>query len=157
MERQFTATVYIVQDERVLLIYHKKLKKWLPPGGHIDPNETPPEAALREAKEETGLTVELLKEENVWIERWNAKSIERPFMCLLEEIPAHGSQPTHQHIDMIYAGRPKAGEIAENTRETAGIRWFTLADIEQLEPDVEIFAETIEVIRELIAKEKAYA
>ena len=142
MERQFTATVYIIENEKVLLIYHKKLKKWLPPGGHIDPNETPSEAAIREAREETGLTIELIKQENIWIDRWNAKSIERPYLCLLEEIPAHGSHAAHQHIDMIFIGRPVDGEIVENQIETDGIRWFSLHEVEQLHYDVDIFTET---------------
>ena len=57
MKRQFTATVYILEKDKVLLIHHRKLQKWLPPGGHMDPNETPAEAACREAFEETGLKI----------------------------------------------------------------------------------------------------
>ena len=45
--RQFTTSVYILEEQKVLLIFHKKLQKWLPPGGHIEPNEAPPEAARR--------------------------------------------------------------------------------------------------------------
>ena len=56
--RQFTATVYILFLEKVLLHRHAKLGKWLPPGGHIEQDETPPEAARREVKEETGLDIE---------------------------------------------------------------------------------------------------
>jgi len=66
---------------------HPKLKKWLPPGGHVEENESPPEAATREVKEETGLEITFIKQENIWIEKWNAKSFERPFLCLTEEIP----------------------------------------------------------------------
>ena len=150
MERQFTATVYIIDRDRVLLIQHRKLCKWLPPGGHIDPNETPPEAARRDAQEETGLEIEFVKQENVWIDRWNAKSFERPYMCLLEEIPAHNTQPAHQHIDMIYLARPVNCEILENTKETLGIRWFTIDELEELEPDVDIFSETLQVVRDLL-------
>lgn len=40
----------------MLLIFHKRLRKWLPPGGELLPNETPLEAAIRELAEETGLT-----------------------------------------------------------------------------------------------------
>ena len=60
MERHFNVTVYVVNDEgKFLFIRHKKLQKWLPPGGHIDENEIPDIAALREVKEETSLNVEL--------------------------------------------------------------------------------------------------
>ncbi len=149
MERHFTATVYIIQDDKVLLLYHRKLQKWLPTGGHIDPNETPVEAAKREALEETGLEIELIRQENVWIENWNAASLERPYLCLLEEVPAYQHVPAHQHIDFIYVGRPKGGSELQNREETDGLRWFTLEEVEQLKPDSEMFAETQEVLRSI--------
>ncbi len=151
--RQMTAAVYIVADDKVLLLYHKKLRKWLPPGGHLDPNETPPEGALREAKEETGLDVAFIAQENVWIERWNAKSFERPFLCLIEEIPAHGGQPEHQHIDFVYIARPIGnGALTQNTVESDGLAWYTLEEVEDLIDDEEIFVETKEVIRVVFNK-----
>jgi 8-oxo-dGTP pyrophosphatase MutT (NUDIX family) len=54
-----TVSVYIVRDGAVLLHHHAKTGKWLPPGGHIELDEDPNEAAIREAKEETGFDVEL--------------------------------------------------------------------------------------------------
>lgn len=152
MIRQFTATVYILDDKRqkVLLVHHKKLGKWLPPGGHIDHNETPPEAAIREAKEETGLDVELMKQENIWIDRPNAKSLARPYLCLLEEIPAHGDHPAHQHIDQIFVGRAIGGDSNHNGDEVHDMRWFSLDDLKQLKPEIEIFEETLQTIHVLL-------
>ena len=150
MKRQFTATVYIKKDEQVLLIYHKKLRKWLPPGGHIDPNELPTDAAVREAKEETGLHVMLESQDNLTINEANAVSLARPFLCLLEEIPPHGTEPAHQHIDMVYIGRPIGGEVIHNRDETDGIRWFTREDIHELSPEVDIFNETIQTIEKVL-------
>ncbi len=150
MERQFTATVYIVDGERVLLIFHRKLQKWLPPGGHLDPNELPPEGAKREAFEETGLIIELISHENIWIQRWNAVSFERPYLCLLEEIPATPKQAAHQHIDFIYLGRPIGGELKQNISETEGIRWFTREESAQLKSDEDIFLETQQVIDQIL-------
>lgn len=151
MERQFTATAVILKDDKTLLILHRKSGTWQPPGGHIDPNETPPEAAIREAFEETGLEVALIPQENIWINNPNAKSIERPYVCFLEEIPAYQNHQPHQHIDMIYLARPVSGTEIENARETAGIRWFTLHDIENLKPNVEIYAELQVLLRHLLA------
>ena len=58
----FTVAIYVVRDGKILLIHHRKLDKWLPLGGHIELDEEPEQAALREAKEESGLDVELLGE-----------------------------------------------------------------------------------------------
>lgn len=154
MERQFTATVYIVDGERTLLIFHRKLKKWLPPGGHLEPNEIPSEGARREALEETGIEIEYVQQENVWIDQWNARSFERPYLCLLEEIPAFGDKPAHQHIDFIYVARPCGGEATYNAVETEGIRWFTLDEVEALVPDQDIFVETQQTLRAIMIQDK---
>ena len=52
--RHFTSTGYIVSKGRVLLHWHPKIKAFLPPGGHVEINEDPVQAVLREVKEETG-------------------------------------------------------------------------------------------------------
>lgn len=62
MRQVFTASVFIMFEEKVLLIHHNLLDKWLPVGGeieqvHEDLFETPMEAAYREALEETGISV----------------------------------------------------------------------------------------------------
>ncbi len=149
MEKQFTATVYIVEENRVLLLMHPKLRKWLPPGGHLESNELPSECAIREAFEETGLQIEILKDEHLWISKWNAESFERPWLCLLENIPPHGSQPAHQHMDFVYLGRKIGGEITEEHRTQHEIRWFDLSTVLSLTPDEEIFAETQETIAKI--------
>ena len=150
MERQFTATAYVIDNQKVLLIHHKKLRKWLPPGGHLDPNELPSVAAVREVFEETGFEVELLPQENVWIERWNASSFPRPYMCLLEEIPEHNGHPAHQHVDFIYLARLTGGNHNTNHQEIHDMRWFSLHEIENLASDEEIFDETKQTLRKIL-------
>lgn len=147
LERHFTAGAYIIDEEKkVLLIYHRKLKKWLPTGGHVELNETPAEAAIREAKEETGLDVEIILQENIWINQANAASFPRPFLCLLEEIPAFGNEPAHQHIDFVYVTRILGGIQQENYQEIEKMRWFTFEELELLTPEVDIFQESLNVI-----------
>ena len=142
MRKEFTTTTYILSDQGTLLIFHPKLHKWLPPGGHMEADETPPEAARREVKEETGLEISWIHQENLWIERWNATSLERPYMCLLENIPPYKNQPAHQHIDFIFVAKPSGGCLLKGP----DIRWFNETEIEKLESDVEIFLETKETL-----------
>lgn len=60
-QRHFVATAYVVFQKRTLLLLHRKLGLWLPPGGHIDEGELPEEAALREVYEETGLRARIVR------------------------------------------------------------------------------------------------
>src|SRR5258708_19203529 len=69
LTRDFTVATFVVRDETVLLLWHRKLQMWLPPGGHIEPNELPDEAAVREVAEEAGIEVELVGERGVGVER----------------------------------------------------------------------------------------
>ena len=55
-----TAASYVFHNNSVLFIFHSKLKMWLPPGGHIDQNESPDAAAVREVLEEVNLKVNVL-------------------------------------------------------------------------------------------------
>lgn len=151
LERQFTATAFIFLNEKVLLIFHKKLQKWLPPGGHLEPGELPHEGAIREAKEETGIDIELIPQENLWIDpKWNGGSFPRPYMCLLEEIPAFRDTAAHQHIDFIYLARPIGGNLLHNREETEGSQWFSLNEVEALKNDEEIFEESKMLIRHIL-------
>lgn len=146
-EKHFTSTAYIIDQGKILLLMHPKLKKWLPPGGHLELNETPPECAKRETLEETGLEIELIQQENLWLSFWNASSIERPYLCLLENIPAFGDKPAHHHIDMIYLAKPLRGTLL------TGVRWFSLEDVEKMIDEEEIFTETKTTIRHLLTAE----
>lgn len=149
MKKEFTATVYVIQDQKVLLLYHRKLQKWLPPGGHVEDDETPPQAARREVLEETGLHIEFMTQENIWVECWNARSFERPYLCLLEEIPLYRDIPAHQHMDMVYVAHPMGMSDPSFIAEDE-LHWFSLEELNNLKPDIEIFNETLQVIHQIL-------
>ncbi len=149
MNRHFTATVYIVQENKTLLLYHLKHKKWLPPGGHVEINETPAECARREALEETGLEIQLFKEEHLWVDYPNAKSSERPFMCLIEKVPAVGTEAAHEHIDFIFIGYPVKGELRSIQTQ---LRWFSLEEAMELQTDSQIFPDTQDTLHTIFTQ-----
>lgn len=121
LTRDFTATTFVVYEGQTLLLHHRKLGIWVPPGGHIDPHELPDEAALREVREETGLDVELL---NSGRDLGHVRVLAQPFCILLEDIA-----PDHQHIDLIYFARVRGGSLAYAEDEALMARWFSWDDL----------------------------
>lgn len=131
MERHFNATVYIFnpENEKFLFLRHKKLKKWLSPGGHIDANENPEVAALREVMEETGIEARLIGERLP-----SETDLIRPFGIQLNVIVPD----EHEHMDLIYLAIP-VGSTEEklNEEESNDIAWFDLNQI--LAPEFDSF------------------
>lgn len=121
--RHFTATGFVVSDGSALLHWHRKVKAWLPPGGHIEPNEDPVQAVLREVREETGLITEIVGSAPD-LGLTYPDQVAPPFTIMVEDIhdPVDGF---HQHIDMIYFCRP-VGPV-EPLNE--GWRWVTRGDL----------------------------
>ena len=124
----FTVAIFVVHAGKLLLIHHRNLNKWLPLGGHIELDEDPETAALREAKEESGLEVELLGERPPTTEPGTRALIAPRFLDI------HRITDTHQHIGMIYWARPKNGTLTLSASEHHGIRWCSAADLDRLEP-----------------------
>jgi 8-oxo-dGTP pyrophosphatase MutT (NUDIX family) len=124
----FTVAIFIVNDGKVLLIHHRKLGKWLPLGGHIELDEDPEIAALREAKEESGLDVELVGERPPTTEPGTRALIAPRFLDI------HRITGSHEHIGMIYFARPKGGSLALAAEEHHDIRWCSAGDMETLQP-----------------------
>lgn len=119
--RDWAATTFVVSEGRTLLLRHRKLGKWLPPGGHIDPHELPDVAALREVEEETGLRVALL---DAGEPLGPVRRLAQPLCILLEEITPH-----HQHIDLIYVARVLEGEVRHAPGEADEWRWYSARDL----------------------------
>ena len=137
----FTVAIFVVHDGKILLIHHRKLDKWLPLGGHIELDEDPEQAALREAKEESGLDVELLGERPPTTSPGTRALIAPRFLDI------HRINETHEHIGMIYWARPKVGSARCANRtpqrgiptqlaagEHHDIRWCSADELDKLQP-----------------------
>lgn len=139
--REFTVAVFVVDGDRVLLHYHAKLGRWLPPGGHIEPNELPDEAAVREVAEETGLEVELVGERALPLA--TPVQLVRPAGIQLENI-GHD----HEHIDLVYFAVPRvAGQVPHGTHAQASrAGWYRLDELAALGADAEIQAWAVRAV-----------
>ncbi len=90
----------MVHKEHVLLHWHQKLQSFLPPGGHLEPNEDPVQTVLREVEEETALIVDIVRNKPSLNIQYPTQ-ITSPETIMLEDIDDPYEGP-HQHIDMIY-------------------------------------------------------
>lgn len=109
-----TGSAIVVGSQGVLLHRHKRLGVWMQPGGHLEPGESPWEAALRETREETGLPVR----EPVEGER-------------LIHLDAHRAG-AHVHLDLRYLLLSADIEPAPPPGESQHVQWFTLAEALEL-------------------------
>ena len=121
--RHFTATGFVINGDATLLHWHHRVQAWLPPGGHVEPDEDPVQAVLREVKEETGLDVELMPTQQV-PEISNSGQVPPPRTILVEDVYDQ-KVGAHQHIDMMYFCR------VSGPRPSApvGWVWFTAEDL----------------------------
>jgi 8-oxo-dGTP pyrophosphatase MutT (NUDIX family) len=136
--RHFTVAVFVVHHERVLLHYHRKLGKWLPPGGHIEDNELPDDAAVREVREETGIRARLVGGRGLAID--DPRQLVVPAGIQVENI-----YPGHQHIDLVYFARPdpddvRAAEVDPRLAESDQVGWYAAVDLPALGASDEIQA-----------------
>lgn len=124
-EKSITATVYVMNADRVLLHEHKKYKTWFPLGGHIEEDEFPHDAAIREVKEESGFDVTLLETEIApTIELARVQRIPAPF-CLLHE----GIGGVENFFDFIYIAETKEIEPHPANNESKKFKWFTYDEL----------------------------
>jgi 8-oxo-dGTP pyrophosphatase MutT (NUDIX family) len=111
-----TASLFIVDGAgRLLLHHHRRLGRWLQMGGHLEPGETPLEAALREGAEESGLR--------------DLEATPQIFDLDVHPIPAGKGEPDHHHYDVRYLARTRSpGSVTIDAAESIDLRWVTLSD-----------------------------
>jgi len=129
----FTVDVFVVYKDKVLIRKHDKYDKWLAVGGHIELDEDPNQAAIREVKEEAGLDVILVGEKPVF------KSENNSYKGLISPryMNVHDINPAHKHISLIYFAKSNSDKVIDEGREQSkGYKWFSKHDLERNEEGV---------------------
>lgn len=140
------AEVFVVYQDKALLRFHEKAKMWIAPGGHIELDETPEEAAVREAKEETGLDVALYQPHD--LDRFAPAAGFLGSFTPLQPPQFMNIHPImdgeHRHLSMVYFGRATSDRIIQpNNHEQAPCRWLTKEAIESdpaIHPQIKLYA-----------------
>lgn len=142
LTRDFTATVFVVWRGKIMLHRHRKLGIWLPCGGHVEPNELPDDAAVREVREEAGIAITLVGERA--LAQGAPRQLLRPRGVQLETIG-----PGHEHIDLIYLGRPIEPYDGSFDSDEHGMGWYAPADLDALDLTDEVRGWTELALHEL--------
>lgn len=113
-----TGSAWIIDHKKecVLLTHHAKLQRWLQPGGHADGEENIMEVALKEAKEETGLSQFTI----------NGQSF---FDIDIHTIPARGDFPEHLHFDIRFLIQANPEDELTITEESLDLQWIPLNEV----------------------------
>jgi ADP-ribose pyrophosphatase YjhB (NUDIX family) len=135
MTRDFTVAVFVIWQGCVLLHPHRKLGLWLPPGGHIEANELPDEAAVREVLEESGVRIVLESHPAITHEATSPVLLAQPRGIQLEDI-----EPGHQHIDLVYFAEPEAGYDGSISSDGSPFGWYATTELESLGVSGEVLA-----------------
>jgi 8-oxo-dGTP diphosphatase len=107
------ASGVLLKKGKVLLIRHRKLGVYLYPGGHVEKDETPVEAVIREFEEETGLRVEPIG------------PMHGISLVVLEEVVKYPDD-VHIHFDLVYLVREIGGYLKEGV-------WINVSEIDNVE------------------------
>src|SRR5690349_704299 len=128
LPHHFTASGIVIDQGHILLVNHKRIGAWVPPGGHIEDNEMPEETVVREILEETGLLVEICGKPKVQTGDRDAFFLSSPLY--VQSVLAIEAGERFYHVDLAYLCRPKrVGEdppglpLLQHNPEVKEARW----------------------------------
>lgn len=131
LNNHFTASGLVIVDSHVLLVHHKRIQAWLPPGGHLQVGEMPHEAAAREVFEETGVAVTIFSE--AVHETGSKEHFFLPNPLAIHAVHAIEKQESLYHLDLVYLCRPSVENgslpVLTAAQEVHDVRWVALADL----------------------------
>jgi 8-oxo-dGTP pyrophosphatase MutT (NUDIX family) len=104
LPQHLTVSAVIIAKGHTLLIHHKRIGAWLPPGGHVEIDELPHEGAIREVLEETGVLVEILTDDLP--DTGDADAFLLPNPLCTHVVRAREKEQDIYHFDIVYLCRP---------------------------------------------------
>lgn len=124
----YTVGVFVVHQKKCLLCYHRNMNMWLPVGGHIEDNETPDKAALRETIEEAGIEVKLIGNK-IEVNDPRVEALITPMF-----VDRHFVRGEHWHLGLFYPAVPvdQDPKIKLDVSEHIALDWFTRDQVDQL-------------------------
>jgi 8-oxo-dGTP pyrophosphatase MutT (NUDIX family) len=128
-----SALVVHPPTREVLLRWHPRMEMWMQVGGHFDADEADPWlVAIREAREETGLTD---------LRAADGADPKRPLQIAIVPVPAHGHEPAHEHADFRYLLVTDTPTAAVPESTAARLRWTSLgaAIADSAQPNLRVF------------------
>jgi len=135
----FCVETFIVYENRVLLRKHDKYNKWLAVGGHIELDEDPNQAALREVKEEVGLDAKLF--DGYVLRSGSIHDLIPPRF-----VNRHPINDKHEHIALIYFATSLTDKLVITDDERAECKWFDYDELDSsdygISSDVKHYAKT---------------
>ena len=144
----FAATGLVFNNSgEILMIKHKKLGVWMPPGGHVEKDELPCEAVVREVFEETGVRVKVItaaKDAAPPVDH-RCRELPLPMEILSTDFEGDG---THNIINFNYLCIAESLELTLEEKAVDDIGWFTIAEALELD--------TFEFVRKSLQKAAEY-
>jgi 8-oxo-dGTP pyrophosphatase MutT (NUDIX family) len=125
----FTASAFVLSpdDKSLLLVFHRRLRRWLQPGGHFDPEDGDLfAAARREVAEETGMS-----------EVDFPGGVPSLFDLDVHPIPPRAGEPAHEHFDLRILLRARRLELRAAS-DAGDARWVRIAEVDRVETDASV-------------------
>lgn len=150
----YTVSAFIMHptEPKLLLLHHKKLNKWLQPGGHVELHEDPLQALHHELQEETGLTpahYTIIEPAEQPHPTGSNTVLPLPFYFNVHQF---APVPGHKHIDICYLVKAHTTTLTSTPDGAHAIAWLSLQDIKEKQAQGLLVTDTLQICEWIFTK-----